>query len=650
MTTVELDRLAVLAELPLFRWFSPEELADVGVLFEEASLRKGQVLWRVGDDADSLVVVASGELEVISRTDRIINRVGPGESLGEVALITGDPRTATVRAGRPTKLFVLSGVHFAAVAARNAKVLEYLVQLLARRLANTASGERVRRGTTAIAVISDHGVKGRTLVAGALTALLQQFSGRAAVLVRVDEAFADDPSLVECGERPAPELVGGARDDGPVTSIPVRLDPSPDRDLPSCLDVLVTKLGSRFPHQVFDLGATPGATADAVAEVCDVVVHVGTAPITLDASHAAHTRCYSVVNLHDARAVPLPVSAAEPFVLPRDDELAGKDLAAQVRHIVEHRRTPAAPPLHRLARKVLGTCTGVALGGGAAFGIAHVGVLSVLEDAGIPVDVLAGTSFGSIVAIGYAAGLTPREMEEIAARIGNKRTVLSAVTDLTLSRPGLLRGDRLMDVFRPLIPIETFDELRFPCRTVATDIETGERICIERGRLDEAFRTSCAVPILWAPVRRDGRTLVDGGIVDPVPSGVAIEQGADICFAVNVVPQLQKGVDTVLTRMTKRLNRLNPFAYANGAREMPNIFDVAMSSIQTLEYELGNFKAMSADVRINIDCADFTWIEFYRASELIERGAEAAQRALPAIRAVLAERTGVPETAGRTSE
>jgi NTE family protein len=217
--------------------------------------------------------------------------------------------------------------------------------------------------------------------------------------------------------------------------------------------------------------------------------------------------------------------------------------------------------------------------------------------------------------------------------------VLSAVTDLTLSRPGLLRGDRLMDVFRPLITAETFDDLRFPCRTVATDIETGERICIETGRLDEAFRTSCAVPMLWSPVRRDGRTLVDGGIVDPVPAEVAIQQGADVCLAVNVVPQLRKGVDTVLTRMTKRVNRLNPFAYANGAREMPSIFDVVMSSIQILEYELGNFKAAGADVRINIDCADFTWIEFYRSEELIERGAEATERALPAIRAALAERT-----------
>jgi NTE family protein len=597
------------------------------------------VLWRAGDEADSLVVVASGELEVIGLGNRTINRVGPGESLGEVALVTGGTRSATVRAGRPTRLFVLSAAHFAALAARNAKVLEYLVQVLARRLAASALEERVHRGTTAIAVISSDGVKGRTLVAATLAALLQRFSGQDAVLVRVDEAYGDDPSLFELSERAGDDLVSDVRPDGPVPWIPVRLDRRADGNLPPRLDAVVTKLGPRFPYQVFDLGDTPGSTAEAVAEVCDVIVHVGTAPVPPDADRAEHTRTFSVVNLHDPRALPHRVSSAEPFVLPVDPQLADKDLETQVAHILEHRRTPAAPPLHRLARKILGSCIGVALGGGAAFGIAHVGVLSVLEDNDIPVDVLAGTSFGSIVAIGYAAGLSPSEMKDIAARIGNKRTVLSAVTDLTLSRPGLLRGDRLMDVFRPLIAADTFEDLRFPCRTVATDIETGERICIEQGRLDEAFRTSCAVPMLWSPVRRDGRTLVDGGIVDPVPAEVAIEQGADLCLAVNVVPQLRKGVDTVLTRMTKRINRLNPFAYGNGAREMPSIFDVVMSSIQILEYELGNFKATGADVRINIDCADFTWIEFYRPEELIERGEEAAERALPAIRAALAERT-----------
>jgi NTE family protein len=142
--------------------------------------------------------------------------------------------------------------------------------------------------------------------------------------------------------------------------------------------------------------------------------------------------------------------------------------------------------------------------------------------------------------------------------------------------------------------------------------------------------------MLWAPVRRDGRTLVDGAIVDPVPAGVVRELGADTCVAVNVVPTLKRGVTTVLSRASRAVNSLNPFSYLTESREMPNVFDVGMNSLQMLQYELGNYRALTADVQINVDLSDFTWIEFYRADELIERGAEAAERVVPEIKEALA--------------
>lgn len=144
--------------------------------------------------------------------------------------------------------------------------------------------------------------------------------------------------------------------------------------------------------------------------------------------------------------------------------------------------------------------------------------------------------------------------------------------------------------------------------------------------------------MLWAPVEYDGRVLVDGGVVDPVPAEVVHEMGADICIAVNAVPRLRKGVETVLARWYGRAKRLNPLTYVSRTRNLPTMFDVIMNSMQTLQYELGNFKAITADVRIDPDLAAFTWIEFYRVAEMIARGAEAAERALPDIKRVLAER------------
>jgi NTE family protein len=282
----------------------------------------------------------------------------------------------------------------------------------------------------------------------------------------------------------------------------------------------------------------------------------------------------------------------------------------------------------------------VALGGGAAFGIAHLGVLQVLEKHGIPIDLIAGCSQGSIIGVGYAAGVTSRRMVEIALQLGHWKNSLLAV-DLTLTRPGLLMGNSFVKIFEPyLSDIRTFADLLMPCMTVATDIESGERVPIGSGLLTTAFRASAAVPMVFAPVKLGERVLVDGGVSDPVPAEVVNSMGADLCIAVNVVPQLKLGVENAVSKAVRVVNRLNPISYLNGGAGMPAMFDIIMNSMQVLQHELGNFKAISADVLINPDLSDFTWIEYYRSEELIRRGAEAAERAMPAIERALNQKLG----------
>ncbi len=253
---------------------------------------------------------------------------------------------------------------------------------------------------------------------------------------------------------------------------------------------------------------------------------------------------------------------------------------------------------------------------------------------------------GSLVAIGYAAGFTPAEMIDNARQMGTIWNTLWAVLDITLTKPALMTGDRLARLLSPLIgPIKDFDQLALPCRVVATDIETGERVAIGSGSLELAGRASSAVPMLWCPVKREGRILVDGGVADPVPAEVVIQMGADVTIAVNAVPQLRRGVQTVLSKAYRRLKSIDPLSYLAGSRDLPNMVDLIMNSMQTLQYELGNFKAISADVRINPDLSALTWVEFYRPQEFIDRGSEAAERALAEIKRVLTERRTVPRAA-----
>lgn len=636
-------RQELLAQIPLFGAFDGDELAAVDALLTEERVAQGETICTEGDPGDRFLVVTSGELEVWgSDPPRVINRLGKGEVLGEMSLLLGGARTATVTAARASTLLSLRKEDFDRTFLSNAKVLEFLTRSLSKRLA--AAGRRrieARRSNTVV-VTGEAGIPGKSLVAASVAVFLGAALRSETLLVRLSaplraakRAPADLEKLVSASQE---ELQRNLREAGEwvaTLDLLVRRQAS-EGATESALGALFERLGSRFRWIVVDVGGGP----EPLSRACRQAAHrqielVRSLPLEPDPNPLQAP--LRVLNRHDSATPAIPISHCEPFVLPEDASLGHGDAIEQARRLAASPRSPASPPLRRLAHKLLGATVGIAAGGGAAFGLAHLGVLKVLEDDGIPIDLLAGTSMGSIVAVGYAAGLTPAAMIEIAERVGTVRTTLSAL-DLTLLRPGLLAGDRLMAIFRPMIQQDEFSELVFPLRTVATDIESGECVSICSGRLDLAFRASASVPLIWSPIRHQGRVLVDGAIVNPVPVDVVQQMGADLCIGVNVVPPLKRGVSTALARVFRRANRWNPLSYLSNDRDLPNLFDITMNSIQQLQHELGLYKAISADVRITPDLSDFTWIEFYRPKELIERGAEAASRALPEIRRVLAEK------------
>src|SRR6266699_2852672 len=607
-------RIEVLSQIPLFSAFNRDELEALAGRFVDVSYRRGDTVCAEGDEGDTFFVCVSGELEVWGGAPRrIVNRLGPGEFFGEMSLLLGGQRAATVTASRNARLLAVDKSVFEQFFLHNAKVLEAFSRVLSKRLAKMARGEVIAKTSTTIGVTGAPGLEGKTLVATAL----------ARASVDTLQRHLEDVGLT------VPVLRIGAAGD----------------DVGEYLPAFNARLGELFRWVVLDLGDARAATAaiDASDLLVRIVNQYEPAPAVRGGPRA---RTLHVVNLHNATSPAVAINQCEPFVIREDEALRGLTAAAQAAYVRDHRRSPAAPALHRLARKILGTSVGIALGGGAAFGLAHLGVLKVLEDNDVPIDMVVGCSMGSLVAIGYAAGFTPAEMIDNARQMGTIWNTLWAVLDITLTKPALMTGDRLARLLSPLIgPIKDFDQLALPCRVVATDIETGERVAIGSGSLELAGRASSAVPMLWCPVKREGRILVDGGVADPVPAEVVIQMGADVTIAVNAVPQLRRGVQTVLSKAYRRLKSIDPLSYLAGSRDLPNMVDLIMNSMQTLQYELGNFKAMSADVRINPDLSALTWVEFYRPQEFIDRGSEAAERSLAEIKRVLTERRTVPRAA-----
>ncbi len=249
---------------------------------------------------------------------------------------------------------------------------------------------------------------------------------------------------------------------------------------------------------------------------------------------------------------------------------------------------------------------GLALGGGFARGLAHIGVLKVLAENRIPIDALAGTSVGSIIAAVFASGATLMEMVEEARKIRWK-----GFARWTVARLGLATNERMEAMLRRVLHCSRFEDLEVPLAVVAADISTGEAVTFRKGNLILPLRASCSFPGLFTPVQYEGHLLVDGAIVGSVPVSALRGFGVDAIIGVH---------------LRTSVSRYFPPA---------NIFQVIGQSFQVAENLNQARWREHCSLAIEPDVSEFKWDEFDRADELILAGERAAREALPALRALL---------------
>lgn len=256
-----------------------------------------------------------------------------------------------------------------------------------------------------------------------------------------------------------------------------------------------------------------------------------------------------------------------------------------------------------------GARLGLALSGGAARGIAHVGVLKVFAEAGIRVDCVAGTSAGALVGGALAAGMSLEEIEQVGRSLRWRD-----LGRTTLSRLGVQTNARLEEYVRAHFPVTRFEDLPTPFAAVATDLRTGAAVVMrDAGDLALAIRASCAVPGWYVPVTdARGRQLVDGGLVANLPSSVARSLGAEVVVAVDV-----------------------NYEGAKFLGPPTSVVGVLLQSFLVAQHTAVEYQRQLADVVISPAVGHLRWDEMGRAEEFIEAGVKAARDALPAIKELL---------------
>jgi len=246
------------------------------------------------------------------------------------------------------------------------------------------------------------------------------------------------------------------------------------------------------------------------------------------------------------------------------------------------------------------------LGGGAARGFAHIGVIRALEQEKIPIDMIVGTSVGSLIGAIYAGDVNSFELEWTAFLLEKESLfdygIMNAFTGM-----GMAKGEKLEEFVRTKVLTPDIENLKLPFAAVATDLNRGTRVVLDRGSVAKAVHASSAIPGVFEPVDHQGRLLVDGGVMDNLPVAVARERGADIVIAVSI---------------SENVANFN----------ITNVVDVMLQAVNIMFNENVRSKKKEADVLITPPVGNVATLDFTQKKRCMQAGIEAAQKAMPEIR------------------
>lgn len=540
-----------LRRVPFFQGLPDDVLEAIQQRMKLRRYKKGDIVFVEGAPADSMYIIESGQVQIIAQgkggqPDAVLAHLGPGFFFGEMALLTGDRRSATVRVVIDAELWELHK--------------DDLDELLRQypHIALTISRELSRRLSRTIHQLTEPDELNLITVAGEEIPLfverLQIVTGESILVLDLGGLRPEHPDLPE-GVDVSQELADGTPE--------------------ALAEYLGEQLG-RYGRIVMVIPPHETALTRKAAELAEVVVEIG------------------------RRSTPwLKRFGRENYWFTPSDFV----------HI------------DRAARRIARKLVGLALSAGNARGLAHIGVLRVLEEANIPIDLIAGTSMGALIGALYAAGHPAEKLEEFAAALPRLTSFFGGLWDLQIPpRSGIVKGEKARRYLaEKWFEHKTFEELNIPLYVVAADVVTGEEVVFDSGPVADAVRASISIMGIFQPAHVNGRYLIDGGTVNPVPVSVAADR-ANIVVASSVIVSLA--------------DRAHRKALLKSGR-LPSILGIVLGAQEIMEAGIVESKMGRVDVLIQPDVADLGGMEYDKWQEFIKRGDEAARRYVEDIQRLL---------------
>jgi len=333
-----------------------------------------------------------------------------------------------------------------------------------------------------------------------------------------------------------------------------------------------------------------------------------------------------------------------------DDQQLEQKVTSQVMSItLPSWESDYAKVIRKMAREIGNVLVGLVLGGGAALGIAHIGVFRKLEEENIPVDIVVGSSMGALIGSFWVTGMTIEKIEKLAREFEH-RWNLFKLMDLIIPISGFIGGRAIKRWLKRNLGNKIFYNTQVPFKVVAYDLAKREEMVIDSGLLVEAIRKSISIPGVMKPVIQGDEVIIDGGVLNPLPTNVLTRLGTKKIIAVNVLQSPDDMAQGFMNQKKSNEEKLKvPFFKAPvfyimfrvklffAKVFMPSISDIIVNSLMASEYVISEQSEQNADVVIRPDLVGINWFELYKVDDLVRRGYEAAEKVMPQIKQLISE-------------
>ena len=675
-----IDKASIIRRIPIFSGLPSAAQKLIEDNSYVAEYRKDHILYREGSPADSFYCVITGRAKVFVKTpsgeERTLVHLHRGDYVGIISLLTNEPHSASVRIINDSLVLRIDKKNFDNLLKEVPQLALKLTEALSRRLQKEESKPRTIFESSIISVFGLAKKSGRTMYAVNLAIALAYETRKKVMLLDMSHSGNECSAMLQMGELKCVDLKRHSMnyeeakpliakyEAGGIYLLNLGCDDHSKIE-PAHIISFLSSLASEFNYIIVDMPAEIDkptysllAQSDLIHIVSDCNVH------NLKATGKLIGELKKVVHDPDntVKAVINEFVQTETFenevkllghkayaVLPDLGLLAGM-MSAGLPPVLAVPESLYSRSVRRIAREIGKILVGLALGSGAALGLVHIGVLKVLEREKIPIDFIAGTSIGAVVAAFWASGMEIEEIEKIAIKFKRKDLLFSLADFSLLPLRGFMNGNNIKKFFREHLGKKTFHDTHTPLKIVANTLRSRENIIFDEGSLVDALRASCSIPAFIKPVRYGDDFLIDGGTLDPVPIDVLAKNGAKKIIAVNCLPSQEEMMKAFKEFEERRrsdeakLPRHTVFSrlaydFNNWTRRTftPNVFDVIMSTSLAMQYVFAESSSKDADCVIHPVLPNAAWFELYKVEALIKRGEQEAEKMLPQIKALIEE-------------